>query len=59
MKYQKPIEFWVEPKTGKPRYDFEAMYKNISDPWGCSKNIDSLATRIFLETIFSPEESST
>ena len=55
MKYQKPIEYWVEPKTGKPRCDFEAMYKDISDPWGCSKLVNSLSNRIFLEMIFHPD----
>jgi len=57
MKYKEQTEYWVNPQTGEFRYDFEDMYKEISDPWGCSNNVDSLGNRIFLETIFPPDKS--
>ena len=55
MRYNKGIEYWVDLKTGLPRFDFEDMYKDIADPWGCSEGVDSLPNRIFLEMIFHPD----
>jgi 2-polyprenyl-3-methyl-5-hydroxy-6-metoxy-1,4-benzoquinol methylase len=55
MKNKEQTKYWVDPQTGEPRYDFEDMYKDISDPWGCSQGVDSLPNRIFLEMLFYPD----
>ncbi len=34
------------------RGEFEAMYGDIEDPWGCAAVVDSLNNRLFLELVF-------
>ena len=34
MKRKKQIDYWVDEKTGKPRYKFNSLYKNYSSPHG-------------------------
>ncbi|PNK05100.1 class I SAM-dependent methyltransferase, partial [Cylindrospermopsis raciborskii] len=40
MKYQNPMEYWVNNQ-------FEEMYQDIDDPWGCSAHCNSLDNQIF------------
>ena len=57
MMYNEQTEYWVNPQTGVPRYDFDIMYKDISDPWGCEKGINSLENKVFLDIIFQQNKS--
>lgn len=34
------------------RGDFEGMYRDIEDPWGCSQEAGALSKRLFLEILF-------
>ena len=54
MKYATQTEYWTDPESCKPRYEFEQLYKDIADPWGCSENFNSFSNRLFLELIFRP-----
>jgi SAM-dependent methyltransferase len=57
LKYDSKNAYWVEPETGKPRYEFNDMYRDLSDPWGCEQKNKSLTNRLFLELLFDPESS--
>ena len=57
MKYNEQTEYWVNPQTGEARYDFDIMYKDISDPWGCAEGINSLENKVFLDIIFQQNKS--
>ena len=54
MKYATQTEYWADPESGKLSYEFEQLYKDIADPWGCSEKFNSLSNRLFLELIFRP-----
>ena len=54
MKYATQTEYWADPESGKLSYEFEQLYKDIADPWGCSEKFNSLSNRLFLEFIFPP-----
>ena len=54
MKYATQTEYWADPESGKLSYEFEQLYKDIADPWGCSEKFNSLSNRLFLELIFPP-----
>ena len=51
-RYKSCTEYWVDPETGKFRGDFENMYRDIDDPWGCESSKSSLNNRLFLDLIF-------
>ncbi|GBF41329.1 probable Methyltransferase [Leptospira ellinghausenii] len=57
MKYASKNEYWVDPNTGNPRYDFEEMYKDLSDPWGCEEKNSSITNRLFLELLLDENSS--
>jgi SAM-dependent methyltransferase len=40
MKYQNPMEYWINNQ-------FEEMYQDIDDPWGCAAHCNSLDNQIF------------
>jgi len=44
-------QYWVNPKTGKPRYLFDELYKDYPDPWGCERAKSVLSKKILLEMI--------
>ena len=54
MKRKKQIDYWVDEKTGKPRYKFNSLYKNYKDPWQCEIPVlsDALNNHLFLEILF-------
>ena len=50
--YKTCTEYWLDPQTGAFRGEFEAMYQDIADPWGCEAGKSSLNNQIFLDIIF-------
>jgi 2-polyprenyl-3-methyl-5-hydroxy-6-metoxy-1,4-benzoquinol methylase len=46
------IDYWLDTSTFTFIGDFEGMYKNIDDPWGCQKAATSLSKQIMKEIIF-------
>lgn len=51
-KYSSCTEYWLDTKSGAFRGEFEAMYRDIEDPWGCEAGKSSLNNLIFLDIIF-------
>jgi predicted TPR repeat methyltransferase len=49
---QSCTEYWLDTQTGTFRGDFEGMYQDIDDPWGCEASKSSLNNRLFEEIIF-------
>lgn len=49
--------YWVNPKTGRPRYLFNELYNDYPDPWGCEMAKSALSKKILLEMI--PEDIKT
>lgn len=52
MKYKSCTEYWLDTDTVTLRGEFEEMYRDINDPWGCQKGAMSLNNRIFTEMLF-------
>ena len=52
MKYSSQTDYWVDPVTGGHRNDFDEMYRDFNDPWGCRQGVGSLSNHLFLELIF-------
>jgi len=52
MKYSSCTDYWLDKEKNVLRGEFEQMYKDIEDPWGCYKYADSLNNKIFLEILF-------
>jgi SAM-dependent methyltransferase len=52
MKYETCTDYWLDTKDWSFKGEFEEMYRDIDDPWGCQKYADSLNNRIFLELLF-------
>ncbi len=52
MKYNSCTDYWLDKDEMSLRGDFEQMYKDIDDPWGCKEYKDSLNNKLFCETIF-------
>jgi cyclopropane fatty-acyl-phospholipid synthase-like methyltransferase len=42
VKYTDQKDYWVDPKTGRFRDEFDQMYRDYDDPWGCSVEAGSL-----------------
>lgn len=53
-KYQSCTEYWLDPEKLVMRGEFEEMYRDVPDPWGCNQNALSRNNRIFLEILFPP-----
>ena len=53
-KYNSCTEYWMDPFTYSFRSEFEQMYKDIEDPWGCEAGANSRNNRLFLEMLFPP-----
>ncbi len=45
-------EYWLDTQTGSFRGEFDAMYKNIADPWDCEARKASVNNKIFIELVF-------
>ncbi len=52
MKYRNCSEYWLDPDTMTFRGEFDEMYLDIQDPWGCEECIDSINKQIFLDILF-------
>jgi len=51
-KYETCTEYWWNTETGEFRGEFESMYRDIADPWGCEAHRSSLTNRVFEEIVF-------
>lgn len=45
-------EYWLNTEDATFRGDFEGMYQNIADPWGCESKKSSLNNKIFIDITF-------
>ncbi len=56
MKYSSCTDYWLKSEPEKDsmslRGDFEGMYQDIDDPWGCLEHSDSINNKLFLEMLF-------
>jgi len=55
-KYPSCTEYWLNTENMTFRGEFEAMYRDIEDPWSCANLVDSLNNRLFLEILFHERE---
>ena len=51
-KYRSCTEYWLDSEKLVMRGEFEQMYQDISDPWGCDENAFSRNNRLLLELLF-------
>jgi len=52
VKYKSCTEYWLDTETCSFRGQFEEMYRDIDDPWGCQAGCLSLNNRLFAEILF-------
>jgi len=52
MKYNSCTDYWLNKEQMSLRGEFEKMYQDIDDPWGCGEFSDSINNKIFCEMIF-------
>lgn len=52
MKHKSCTEYWLNTDKLTLRGEFEEMYREINDPWGCQEGAMSLNNRIFTEMVF-------
>ena len=52
MKYKSCTDYWLNKENLSLRGEFETMYQDIDDPWGCGELSDSIDNKIFCEIIF-------
>ncbi len=52
MKYKSCTDYWLNTDNMTLRGEFEEMYRDVDDPWGCQKSFDSLNNRVFIELLF-------
>jgi 2-polyprenyl-3-methyl-5-hydroxy-6-metoxy-1,4-benzoquinol methylase len=45
------IEYWIDTKTGKLKKEYDKLYIDHEDPWGCSKKHKHLYNKILLTCI--------
>ena len=55
-KYKNCTEYWLNSQTGSFRGEFEPMYQDIDDPWGCEAGKSSLNNQVFLDIIFNTNQ---
>lgn len=51
-KYESCTEYWMNPQDFTFRGEFERMYQDVEDPWGCQAKAQSIYNKIFLEVLF-------
>jgi len=44
-------DYWLDRETMSFVGDFEGMYRDIADPWGCDAEADGLNNQLFLELL--------
>jgi len=59
MKYKSCTDYWLNKDDLSLRGDFESMYQDIDDPWGCGEFSDSINNKLFCEMIFHKRDFST
>jgi SAM-dependent methyltransferase len=52
LKYKSCTDYWLDTDSLTFKGEFEEMYCEIDDPWGCQKGALSLDNRIFTEMLF-------
>jgi SAM-dependent methyltransferase len=57
-KYESCTEYWLNKDTNQFRGEFETMYQEIADPWGCEQHHNSRNNRLFLEMLFPQEHAA-
>jgi len=45
-------DYWLDKKSMSLVGDFDGMYRDIGDPWGCSEKVNSLNNNLFLDLMF-------
>jgi SAM-dependent methyltransferase len=58
MKYKSCTDYWLNKDNLSFRGEFESMYKDIDDPWGCGEFSDSINNKLFCEVIFHKKQFS-
>jgi len=53
MRYANSTEYWLDTSLMTLRGQFEEMYQDIEDPWGCLKKSNFIDKKILCELIFS------
>ena len=53
MKYKSCTDYWLDKDSCRFRGEFEAMYRDIDDPWGCLEKSGSAQQPYFLRNAFS------
>ncbi len=53
MRYKTCTEYWLDPERRAFRGEFEAMYRDIDDPWGCQAGACSKNNRRFADLLFA------
>jgi SAM-dependent methyltransferase len=56
MKYKTCTDYWLNRDDLSLRGDFEKMYQDIEDPWGCHQGSGSLNNRIFCHLLFDDKK---
>ena len=51
-KYKSCTDYWLDKENLSLRGEFEKMYQDIADPWGCDKHSNSINNKLFCEIIF-------
>lgn len=59
MKYKSCTDYWLNKDDLSFRGDFESMYQDIDDPWGCGEFSDSINNKLFCEMIFHQRNYAT
>ena len=52
MKYKTCTDYWLDKENLSLRGEFENMYQDIDDPWGCGELSNSINNKLFCEIIF-------
>jgi len=58
MKYKTCTDYWLDKEKSSLRGEFENMYQDIDDPWGCGEFSDSINNKLFCEIIFHKRKFS-
>lgn len=55
MSVKNCTDYWLDRESLSFVGDFEGMYRDIADPWGCAAESDGLNNRLFLELLFGSD----
>lgn len=57
QKYKNCTEYWLDTTKMTFRGDFEHMYRDLDDPWGCESYVDSFNNTILVELIMKQKNN--